>query len=95
MSLLSDFRLIVRPSGLCENISGVASDEDAKADYSFVKYWLLDYQQREASLEERARELVREHWIAVQARRNLLNGLLCFPLKSKKSSGEQCQTFSY
>lgn len=47
--------------------AGVASDEDAKADYSFVEYWLPNYQYRKGALEESARELVREHWPAVQA----------------------------
>lgn len=46
---------------------GVVNDEDAKADYSFVEYWLPDFQQRKAALEQEARELVRNHWLAVQA----------------------------
>jgi hypothetical protein len=44
----------------------VASDEDAKADYSFVEYWLPNYEQRKVSLEKAARELVRKYWPAVQ-----------------------------
>jgi hypothetical protein len=47
--------------------AGVVTDEDAKADYSFVEYWLPNYQQRKATLEQQARELVRNHWVAVQA----------------------------
>jgi hypothetical protein len=47
--------------------AGVATDADAKADYSFVEYWLPDYGQRKAALEQEARELVRNHWPAVQA----------------------------
>ena len=47
--------------------AGVASDEDAKADYSFVEYWLPNYEQRKAALEKAARELVRKYWRAVQA----------------------------
>lgn len=47
--------------------AGVANDEDAKADYSFVEYWLPNYEQRKAALEKAARELVRNHWPAVQA----------------------------
>jgi hypothetical protein len=47
--------------------AGVASDEDAKADYSFVEYWLTNYQRRKPALEESSRELVRKHWPAVQA----------------------------
>ncbi len=47
--------------------AGVASDQDAKADYSFVEYWLPNYEQRKAALEKAARELVRKYWPAVQA----------------------------
>jgi hypothetical protein len=47
--------------------AGVVNDEDAKADYSFVEYWLPDYQQRKAALEREATELVRNNWPAVQA----------------------------
>lgn len=47
--------------------AGVVSDDDAKADYSFVEYWLPDYQQRKGRLEKAARELVRKHWPAVQS----------------------------
>jgi hypothetical protein len=47
--------------------AGVASDEDAKADYSFVEYWLPNYEQRKVSLEKAARELVRKYWPAMQA----------------------------
>jgi hypothetical protein len=47
--------------------AGVVNEEDAKVDYSFVEYWLPNYQQRKAALEQEARELVRNHWCAVQA----------------------------
>jgi hypothetical protein len=47
--------------------TGVVNDEDAKADYSFVEYWLPNYQKRKAALEQEARKLVRNHWLAVQA----------------------------
>lgn len=47
--------------------AGVANNEDAKADYSFVEHWLPNYEQRKAALEQEARELVRKHWPAVQA----------------------------
>jgi hypothetical protein len=47
--------------------AGVATDADAKADYSFVEYWLPNYQQRKGALEESARDLVRNYWPAVQA----------------------------
>ncbi|MGH9739388.1 MAG: hypothetical protein ACRD4X_12515 [Candidatus Acidiferrales bacterium] len=47
--------------------AGVVNDEDAKADYSFVEYWLPDYQQRKAALEQEAIGLVRNNWPAVQA----------------------------
>lgn len=47
--------------------AGVVNDEDAKTDYSFVEYWLPDYGQRKAALEQEARELVKNHWPAVQA----------------------------
>ena len=40
--------------------TGVANDEDAKADYSFVERWLPDYERRIGGLEESARALVRE-----------------------------------
>ncbi len=41
--------------------------EDAKADYSFVEYWLPNFQERKTALEQEARELVRDHRLAVQA----------------------------
>jgi hypothetical protein len=47
--------------------AGAVNDEDAKADYSFVEYWLPNFQQRKAALEQEARKLVRNHWPAVQA----------------------------
>lgn len=47
--------------------AGVVNDEDAKADYSFVEYWLPNFQERKTALEQEARELVRNHWLAVQA----------------------------
>jgi len=46
---------------------GVVNDEDAKADYSFIEYRLPLCQQRIDALEQSARELVRNHWSAVQA----------------------------
>jgi len=47
--------------------AGVVNDEDAKADYSFIEYRLPHCQQRIGALEQSARELVRNHWPAVQA----------------------------
>lgn len=47
--------------------AGAVNDEDAKTDYSFVEYWLPNFQERKAALEQEARELVRNHWLAVQA----------------------------
>jgi hypothetical protein len=47
--------------------AGTARDEDAKADYSFVQHWLPDYEHRLRGLEQAARTLVREHWVAVLA----------------------------
>jgi len=47
--------------------AGEASEEDAKADYSFIAYRLPDCQRRLGELEEAARALVREYWPAVEA----------------------------
>jgi hypothetical protein len=47
--------------------AGTTRDEDAKADYSFVQHWLPNYEQRLGGLEQAARALVREHWVAVGA----------------------------
>jgi len=47
--------------------AGEASEEDAKADYSFIAHRLSDCQRRIGELEQAARALVREYWPAVQA----------------------------
>ena len=47
--------------------AGEASEEDAKADYSFIAHRLSDCQRRIGELEQAARTLVREYWPAVQA----------------------------
>ena len=46
---------------------GEASEEDAKADYSFIAHRLSDCQRRIGELEQAARALVKEYWPAVQA----------------------------
>jgi hypothetical protein len=47
--------------------AGSARDEDAKADYSFIEHKLYHCYLRLGELEQAARELVRKHWLAVQA----------------------------
>jgi hypothetical protein len=47
--------------------AGEASEEDAKADYSFIAHRISDWQWRIGELEQAAPALVREYWPAVQA----------------------------
>jgi hypothetical protein len=65
--------------------AGMARDEDAKADYSFVEYRLPNCYQRLRELEQAARDLVQEHWAAVQAvAAELMNRSALFPYEVER-----------
>jgi hypothetical protein len=47
--------------------AGTATDEDARADYSFIAHWLPRCYERLREFESRAAQFVKAHWAAVLA----------------------------